>query len=403
MASSSRRLFHFAALAFSFCLTTSLSSPGLADQASTKNAYEKYISGHRLNENGRYQDAINILTQAISQDPKLADAYISRGFSFSKLGNYPSAILDYLRALEIQPQSAYAHNNLGFTYLRNGNYEKALEEFNTALKLMNDFNTAGVYANRAEAYVRIGAFDSAIADADKAILLDPKDHDPYETRGEAYLHKGNEEKALESFKLALDQKYDEATGFHSQGETQFLRANILDQIANRAYSQSRNSGYPVETARMLQGLKQSIAFADSDDELKKSIDQQVDENNYKGLTYKLAAPNVIQIDFAEPIDAKIFCRNMGWSQAYAVSSDPHQNSWRIMTAERAELAQKENAGGKRRISTQFPLLGSWRLQCALAQRPQGELPDTVTGASPAYFLGTYKDAVSSILLRKDGK
>lgn len=271
MATFDRKLFHRSALVISLGFATVFSNAGLAEHATSKTAYDKYIVGHRFNENGGYLDAINVLSDAIKQDPRFADAYISRGFSYSKLGNYPSAIIDYLKALEIQPQSAYAHNNLGFTYLRNGNFEKAIDEFNVALTLMKeDSGKAGVYANRAEAFVRLGDCESAIADADKAIALDPTDHDPYETKGEAYLRKGYQEKALECFKLALEQKYDEASGFHEQGETQFLRASVLDQIAKQIFSQSKKNGYPVESARMLQDLKQSIVFADNTDELKKS-------------------------------------------------------------------------------------------------------------------------------------
>lgn len=401
MGSSYRKLFQSGALAFCLLIVaTVFAKPGFAEQAPSKNAYEKYICGHRYNENGRYLEAISILNEAIRQDPKFADAYISRGFSYSKLGNYPSAILDYLRALDIQPQSAYAHNNLGFTYLRNGNFQRAIDEFNIALTLMKDGGTSGVYANRAEAYLRLGDFDSAIADADKSISQDSKDHDPYETRGEAYLHKGNEEKALENFRSALELKYDESNGFHDKSETQFFRANVLEQIADRVYAQAKGSGYPVEQARMLQGLKQSIAFADTDEELKKALEQQIGVSKY--ATIKLLDAGSIQVDFPEAIDAKIICRNMGWNQAYAVSPDPQQSSWRIMTALRDDDASKEHAA-KRRINAQLPQIGSWRIQCVLTQRPQGELPDTIAGASPAYYLGIYKDAVSSITIRKDKK
>lgn len=404
MATFDRKLFHRSALAISLCLSAVFTNAGLAEHATSKTAYDKYIAGHRFNENGRYLDAINILGEAIKQDPKLADAYISRGFSYSKLGNYPSAILDYLKALEIQPQSAYAHNNLGFTYLRNGNIEKAIEEFNTAISLMKDGNSmAGVYANRAEAFLRLGDYDIAIADADKAISLDPRDHDPYESKGEAYLRKGNQEKALDCFKLALEQKYDEATGFHEQGETLFLRASVLDQIAKQVYSQSKKNGYPVEAARMLQNLKQSIVFADNTDELAKAIDRQISDNTDEGIAYKITEQaKQIQIDLASPVDAKLFCRIMGWTQAYAISGDPHQNNWRVMVAAKSDNIPKDS-GVKRRIATQLPSLGVWKVQCELAERPQGELPDAIAGASPAYFLGTYKGAVSSIALRKETK
>ena len=383
-------------------MTVGLTQAGLAEQASTKNAYEKYISGHRLNDTGQYSEAITVLTQALKEDPKLSDAYISRGFSYSKLGNYASAILDYLRALEIQPQSAYAHNNLGFTYLRNGNYVKAIDEFNIALKLIKDGGTSAIYAKRAEAFLRLGDLDRAVIDAEQSIKLDPTDHDPYETAAEAYLQKGNEEKALENLRAALDQKYDSSSGFHDRAETQFTRANVLEQTAKRAYAQSKSGGYPVETARMLQAVKQSIAFSDSGSSLKKSVEEQIAENNFKGVTCKALDANCIEIEFAEPLDAKLYCRNMGWSRAYAVSTDPHQNSWRIMLADNDESAQ-QNDNTKRRIAARGPQIGAWQVQSSLAKRPQGELPDTIFGAAPAYFLGTYKGGVSSILLRKDSK
>ena len=60
-------------------------------------------------------------------------------------------------------------------------------------------NRAAAYSNRGIAYVRKGAFDRAIADSTKAIVLDPKLATAYAIRGAAYGMKGEYDRAIADF------------------------------------------------------------------------------------------------------------------------------------------------------------------------------------------------------------
>ena len=87
---------------------------------------------------------------------------------------------------------------------KNGNYELAIEDYTEAIRLSPP-NPAPLYNNRAwiYAYDLKTNFDQAIADATQAIRLDPNDADYYDTRGWAYLGKGDYNKAIDDFNKAL--------------------------------------------------------------------------------------------------------------------------------------------------------------------------------------------------------
>lgn len=48
-----------------------------------------------LNEQGRYDDAIEECSKAIELDPNLATVYFNRGFAYRELGNRAEAIADF--------------------------------------------------------------------------------------------------------------------------------------------------------------------------------------------------------------------------------------------------------------------------------------------------------------------
>ena len=65
----------------------------------------------------------------------------------------------------------------GTSYFRLGQYQHAIEEYDKALKM--DPNDAIGYYNRGLSYRRLGQYQRAIEDCDKAIELDPDNAEPY--------------------------------------------------------------------------------------------------------------------------------------------------------------------------------------------------------------------------------
>jgi len=102
----------------------------------------------------------------------LAIAYNIRGNAYSKNNEYDRAIHDYDESIRLNPNYAKAFNNRGIAYQKKGEYERAIEDFNEAIKLNPDYAIA--FANRAETYQKNGEYDNAARDYDEVIRLQPK-------------------------------------------------------------------------------------------------------------------------------------------------------------------------------------------------------------------------------------
>ena len=99
----------------------------------------------------------------------------------------------------------------------------------------------------------------------------------------------------------------------------------------------------------------------------------------------------VTLDLDPPADARELCRAGGVERPVAVSPDVHQRTWRILEAG-AELPDPHG----RRIASDVITAGRWDIVPLLSERPSGELPDVVSGASPAYELHERGGAVRAI-------
>lgn len=89
--------------------------------------------GTKYLKQGRMQDAIAALSQAIDLNPDFAEAYINRGLAHYMSENYPEAEEDFLAVLEIRPDDQKANNNLAVVYYRLERYEEAAAYLDRAL------------------------------------------------------------------------------------------------------------------------------------------------------------------------------------------------------------------------------------------------------------------------------
>jgi len=61
---------------------------------------------------GRYGEAISILSELISQDPEMADAYNLRGLCYEKRSQYRFAVIDFRQAAKLDPTNANYNQNV---------------------------------------------------------------------------------------------------------------------------------------------------------------------------------------------------------------------------------------------------------------------------------------------------
>ncbi len=176
--------------------------------------------GEKAVQEGRWEDALNHLNEALVLNPKDAHAYFYRGLAHGGLGNLNAAIRDLNSARKFGPEDSALLTNLGTCYLRRGQFAAALKQYKKAL-LLNPgdaralLNVGIVYAKQSESAPprskpRLAA--RALDSLDKAISRDPRLPEAYRER--ALLLASREElgEALEdlTYAIHLDDTYSEA-------------------------------------------------------------------------------------------------------------------------------------------------------------------------------------------------
>ena len=122
-----------------------------------------------------------------------------------------------------EPNNAHAYSERSRAHDRVGNYDDAIKDSNKAITL--DPNLAVAYAYRANAFIRKGNYSEALADTNKAITLEPKLAIAYGMRASLYERREQYQKELEDCNkaIAINPKYvryyiDRATAFRELGQ-----------------------------------------------------------------------------------------------------------------------------------------------------------------------------------------
>lgn len=69
--------------------------------------------GRKLIQEGKFTEAIQVLTQAIQLNPSLALAYNARGYAHIRLRQFREAIADFDQAIKLDPNYSNAYLNRG--------------------------------------------------------------------------------------------------------------------------------------------------------------------------------------------------------------------------------------------------------------------------------------------------
>jgi Tfp pilus assembly protein PilF len=142
-------------------------------------------------------------TEAIRLGFHEAELYFARAVAQDYLGRPQDALADCTAALVIEPTHVNAYNSRGLIRSRLGLLNGALADFEEAIRLAPEWGLP--YLNRGQAHIAQNDLDSAIADYDLVIsLLDsPRSQVDYRlgaaayaNRGQVYLLKGNEARAV---------------------------------------------------------------------------------------------------------------------------------------------------------------------------------------------------------------
>jgi len=110
-----------------------------------KTPEQYYDLAYKLEEKGKYAEAIPYLDKAIEKKPNFKPALLNRGADKSILKNYIGAIEDYKQILAYDPDNTIALMNIGNKYKRLKEYNSALEFYNKALTTKGAIKSDSTY------------------------------------------------------------------------------------------------------------------------------------------------------------------------------------------------------------------------------------------------------------------
>jgi tetratricopeptide (TPR) repeat protein len=165
----------------------------------TKKISTKAVS--LLNE-GKYKEAIEKFTEAITEDPENPIFYYYRGVAFEKTGDLDKAMEDYQKSVELKPDFILPTANIGKIYAKKREHEKAIEFYKKAAELGDQDATN--YYNYGICLMNLGKNEQAEEVLEKLISLDENYSDAYYQLGIIYIGLGDSAKAREFLQKFID-------------------------------------------------------------------------------------------------------------------------------------------------------------------------------------------------------
>lgn len=220
-----------------------------------------YDRGRAYSAKGDLDKALEDYTQAINcnSPESIQSAYNNRGQIYAKKGDLDKALEDYTKGIEAMPNPMFSgfryfkqvlHRNRAEVYWQKKEYDKALEDVRSVEKLGGSVDPefvaklknrdsspdkkeaekksekypgasseVNLYNSRGYNSYEKGQFDLAIADYNRALVIDPTDPMVLANRANAYAAKGDFDRAIADYTKALEANPTDFKVCHDLGLT----------------------------------------------------------------------------------------------------------------------------------------------------------------------------------------
>ena len=220
---------------------------------------------------GAADEAKDLLTKYLENNPDNAEALRLRGKAVAVLQDFDDALTDLDRAIEIDPEDHETHATLGFIYLQQKEYEKAVEALDQSIEKYTpkDEETkmpySEAYLTKAAALEELGkrsndlaqsqaAYQQQIETCNTLIDLLPDDQAGDAVKIAAMYRRGVGQRLLEQFGAAV-QSFTEAIDLNPEmGEAYFSTGDLLPRDGGRKTGPGRFASCSVAQLRRLPSL-----------------------------------------------------------------------------------------------------------------------------------------------------
>jgi tetratricopeptide (TPR) repeat protein len=215
--------------------------------------------GNALRALGRLEEAVASYRQALRLNPRLAEAHNNFGVALMELGTLEAAAASLQRALDLKPDYVEAHSNLGVVLTRQGKLEQAVASLRTALRLRPDHveahnnlevalekqsvrqtqqaprvdrDDASAHNSRGAAFMEQEKFAEAAASFQQAVDRNPHDVDARNNLGVALARQGKFQEAVATLQHALRLKPDFAEARNNMGNALLEQGQMEEAVAS---------------------------------------------------------------------------------------------------------------------------------------------------------------------------
>ena len=205
----------FGFLTISLCL---LANTVLAADPQLWDAQGKYLYKH-----GDFVKSIEAFNNAIKTDSKYDESYFNRAMVYVKMNDVKAAEADFDKFLKLAPtQKTFFTSDIINTFIEN---KQPAVAFKYASMNIADSPSAPAYALRAKLYAELGKPKEALADANKALSIDPQYTPAYYEAGNANISLGNYNQAILNLSQFIERNPNSAealvaraSAFYKQGD-----------------------------------------------------------------------------------------------------------------------------------------------------------------------------------------
>ncbi len=164
--------------------------------------HRKLQEGMILVREGRLEEALALLRQAVASEPDFTRAMIALGFALIEMGKGDEARAELQQVLDLDPKSGAAYNNIGLSFLREGKIDQAVANFRKAVEV--EPTEYHAHANLGLAMFRLGKNDEALSSLRMAAQLSPSDPGVRNDLGYLLQRMGQWDAAIAEYRAAIE-------------------------------------------------------------------------------------------------------------------------------------------------------------------------------------------------------
>jgi Flp pilus assembly protein TadD len=231
-----------------------------------------YCLGDALVAQGRTEEGVAHLREAVRLVPSYADVHESLGIALDKQAPTDEGIAQLREALRLDPNLLDAHNALGVALFRRGQTEQGIAQMREALRIKPDF--AEGHCNLGNALLQTGQTKEGLAELREAVRLDPALERAHYILGKALLAQGQTAEAISELSEAGKLDPSDARDHNTLGIALFQQGRADEGIAEFRQALALNPADAQSHNNLAKALLEEGQTAEAISEAEKALELQ---------------------------------------------------------------------------------------------------------------------------------